>query len=602
MLSDPGNPQSGSSQFVIYTGTPLSTLDRSPAGERAYALRPLLRTSVEAPRASCAGHRTGEARCERLDPTDSPTTPCRRPCGSGPGNGHGVRRQRGSSPRTDRGFWLEERADCPARLVLLLRDGSADPAFRSLGRLGKVLRVEPEHVTGGRDRVNCVLGTLTRGSWTGHRGFVGVGGSFAQDQAVALSTSAILGSAGGKLSVVCKADHPQSSVHWLKIMAMRVGMLTRINLDNGTKTTVGSGTPVAIIASRNSMLDLPRDMPQTVGQYQAACRQMVGADELHPRDPRPGFSGSTYTDCKLDIGGNRRDIDLLAAITSVDRWRSWTACRQRPEFVDAAVNCTGKSTHPTSISDNVARPITAGITIAGWSIYDSEPHAHTASELPTSPRRVRSYDRGSRVAHEYAMNMTHGFIDVGAGKWVAFDKAEFQGEEAACQLETASDFDRSEEHPWGDVAAQVVHVATSGETFRFRCVAAGATSSNPAQFRAIQLTALRLGSIQNVAMSIARVVTGTGEQSGYYARSRFASTIMSFLLTKSSNELGAQHALEHRAEIRAVLAAPRQDDEMRIKFDRRRRRAVSLVAEATRSSRRFGRVSARSRYPARTRT
>ena len=163
---------------------------------------------------------------------------------------------------------------------------------------------------------------------------------------------------------------------------------------------------------------------------------------------------------------------------------------------DAAVNCTGKSTHPTSISDQRGPLRITAVKLGTLVTYDSDgiPHG-VGSGAPTAMFKTEA--AGSLVN---ATNMTLGFIDVGAGNWMAFAKAEFQGEEAACQLETASDFDRSEEHPWGDVAAQVVHVATSGETFRFRCVAPGATSSNPAQFRAIHLTAFRLGSLQNVAM------------------------------------------------------------------------------------------------------
>jgi hypothetical protein len=93
-------------------------------------------------------------------------------------------------------------------------------------------------------------------------------GNSASRMVMALQVAGTFGPSGGVARFECASQNTGHGFSWLKITAMRLGSLTQRDLDAGTSTTSGSGTPRVIHATQNgtNAISLPKTSFKTIAQ------------------------------------------------------------------------------------------------------------------------------------------------------------------------------------------------------------------------------------------------------------------------------------------------------------------------------------------------
>jgi hypothetical protein len=356
--------------------------------------------------------------------------------------------------------------------------------------------------------VTCVLRASGRAA-NAHRGEVTVAPNFvgAPTQPLALTSRGKFGDTGGKFYLKCAADGGAGEIkaHWIKIMAMRVGTLTTVNLASGNKTTVGSGKPKVIVASHSGPIspggkcspDACQDFweigPVWIGPGAWWLRASATFDTTDP-------GGQVDGRCTFNMGDSADAVETpLDGVTVTRQERSVI-----PVMDTAFSSPTGKWVAAyCDASDDYSPP-------SPW-LGDARITAVQLSTLVTWPRGVAvTYGSGWPKAKFKAATWRHlpdgnwstlSSVPVEAGKWMFLGKPELSGMGAAtCQLLASPDYDQTGigfgENASLSLPFAVVHVFSGPGTATLRCQPVGDLGAGQ-----IRLTAFKLGSLQNIPLN-----------------------------------------------------------------------------------------------------
>jgi hypothetical protein len=323
---------------------------------------------------------------------------------------------------------------------------------------------------------------------------VGSGGSpWPARQPLALSAAASFGDAGGTLSLRCAASHEQPggpvSAHWIKIMAMRVGTLTSVRLADGATTTLGSGSPKAVVGSSGGVVTMPHGTTKTIGRVWLAA----GAWWVRTSFT---FNGNYrgYANCKLVLGTSLGDSATIETgqggplVTVMDA-AAWSSSGRWAKVVCKGGSHAPDPEDPTNeVRDVHLSAVKLGTLViqgprGGSSTYGS---GWPRGKFRTAAERYLPEQQWSTLVS----------VPVEAGRWMFLAKAEVAADApVTCQLTAGSDFDRTALGDWGDstLPFAVVHRFTGDGAARLRCRA----SSSGAHVRGIRVMAFKLGSLQN---------------------------------------------------------------------------------------------------------
>jgi hypothetical protein len=345
--------------------------------------------------------------------------------------------------------------------------------------------------------VRCRLGVATIAGFLGHTGTVKVGHeevSISSRHSIALNTSLNFSSDTGKVALRCAGDEAGASLHWIKIMAMRVGTIGLVDMETGNKSTYGTGGPVAILGERAGPINLPEDVTTSVGKLTLASgRWAVRTSFSLVEDADPFFN------CRLNVNGVSADSQDI----SPDEPRAVIV-------MDTAV----WSTNNIKINVTCHGFQSAGDYTTNEFVRDVRISAVKLGTLTTFDNRGRAYDHGSgqpkawfkAVGPRYLSSrqwMDVAWLDVGAGKWMVLAKAQVaSGTAVTCQLTASSDYDQSATSTFSELALPfgVVHTFAAPGRVRLRCIAPDVATGDSELIRAIRLTAFQLGSLQNVPL------------------------------------------------------------------------------------------------------
>jgi hypothetical protein len=340
--------------------------------------------------------------------------------------------------------------------------------------------------------VICTLGTGARSpTLPAQRGEVHLGpslpdGGFAGlDQTFSLSNGAQFGSLGGRFVISCGADSGGATANWIRIEAVRVGTLVA----NGK--TIGSGAPRVVI----------QDIPSAP----------MALYELSPVGSFDVAGGRWFISASFTIDA------MLLGEAQCELWVD-----RQPQDSSYALQLAGKS---MALLQGVAGTLTRtaiklSIACVGDASYPFQPVAQYIRVTALSLGTLVTYDRyGNAVSlgtgtpkalhvapAPRAITRQTWFpiasLDLSQGAWMVFAKAETSRGPINCQVDELSSFDQValRDAYYGDIGLAVVHKYPYAAKTRFRCIAAGASSTNPAVIRSIKLTAFRLGSLTSVAI------------------------------------------------------------------------------------------------------
>jgi hypothetical protein len=344
---------------------------------------------------------------------------------------------------------------------------------------------------GNASKVTCSFGKASRFVVPRHYGSVLLGGTMN----LVLSEAATFGSAGGKFTIACSTHGNDATAHWIKIVAMKVGTLSRVNMDNGQRTVVGTGSPKAIIASgAGALLDDLDEATEvarltlSAGAWSVRTSFTDGVDYCGPG----AYCEYMYVDCTFMLDGARRDIDRVGTLNQSSMVvMDGVVSSSNPQV--AKVDCTGRSEYPPYYSEQAVSDVRITAVKLGTLVtYDQDGYPHVQGS--GTPKAVyRAFDARSLTN---TATLIFGRLDLEAGRWMALAKA------VDARLDAGSDFDISvvSHTKYRDFPAEVVHQFASLGYVAFSFHAPYATSGDPVLIRAIHITAFKLGSLQNVAL------------------------------------------------------------------------------------------------------
>jgi hypothetical protein len=351
----------------------------------------------------------------------------------------------------------------------------------------------------GASNVTCSFGKASRYVVPRHYGHV----LLSRTSNVVLSEGATFGSTGGKLTVACSTDGFDATAHWIKIIAMKVGTLARVNMNNGQRTVVGSGSPKAIIASGDGA------SLEDQGEATEVARLTLSAGAWSVRTSFTdtvvycgygSYCEYTYAECTFMLDGARRDIDRVGT-HNVSSMIVMDGVMSSSDPQVAKVVCTGRTEWPDPffydpqyVSDVRITAIKLGTLVT----YDHDGYPHVQGS--GTPKAVyRAFDARSLTN---TATLILGRLDLEAGRWMTLAKAEADDTPVDATLDAGSDFDISvvDDTEFKDLPAEVVHQFASLGYVAFSFHAPDATTGDPVLIRAIHITAFKLGSLQNVAL------------------------------------------------------------------------------------------------------
>jgi hypothetical protein len=339
--------------------------------------------------------------------------------------------------------------------------------------------------------VHCALGTISLSTgWAGHQVDVTLGGK-AVMQTVSLTTSVKFGSYGGYLSLGCsRSSWAAVSANWIKITAVKVGTLTKVNLRTGATSTIGSGSPVAVIGSADASLPLSPTAATTIGRLRLAPGTWwVRTSVQHL------VNNVSAASCSLSVSGARRDNDFITPFAfkqiAVMDGVGWS------DYAQAAVaKCVTKSYQNVTPDQAVSNVRIAALKLGTVLAIDGYGNKTThGSGVPFA-----LYKTSLRFLATSAHTYTLASLVVSPGHWGLFSKADVVGGAVECQILTGFDYDRTSAWFEGDVISEVVRHAPSSEWINFQCQPWTATDQSAVSFDGIHVLALRAGSLTNVAL------------------------------------------------------------------------------------------------------
>jgi hypothetical protein len=345
--------------------------------------------------------------------------------------------------------------------------------------------------------VRCRLGVATIAGFLGHTGTVQVGHeevSISSKHSIALNTSMNFSSDTGKVALRCAADEAGASLHWIKIMAMRVGTIGLVDMETGNKSSYGTGGPVAILGERAGPINLPKDVTTSIGKLTLAPgRWAVRASFSLDEDKDPFFN------CRLNVNGvsaDRQDIspDEPRVVIVMDT-AVWSTTS-----IKINLTCHGFESAGWYTTNEFIRDVRiSAVKLGTLTTFDKRGLAH-AHGSGTPKAAFRAVSERTLSSHQW---MDVAWLDVGAGKWMVLAKAQVASSSAVtCQLTAFPDYDQSATSAFSELALPfgVVHTFAAPGRVRLRCIAPELPIGDSELIRAIRLTAFQLGSLQNVPL------------------------------------------------------------------------------------------------------
>ena len=160
---------------------------------------------------------------------------------------------------------------------------------------------------------------------------------------VALNVVHKFGEHGGKFLLRCRADSTIGTAHDIRIMAMRVGTLTKFSLGNGTSSSTGSAQPEVVHGYRTSSVAMPASNTLTsVATIPLSAGQWWIRADLSVYKTGDGGVSAPYG-CKLQVGDQTDDVtgamDLASDSTMVDLNIAASVTTPRPTLDDVRLSC-----------------------------------------------------------------------------------------------------------------------------------------------------------------------------------------------------------------------------------------------------------------------
>jgi len=314
---------------------------------------------------------------------------------------------------------------------------------------------------------------------------------------VALNVVHKFGEHGGKFLLRCRADSTIGTAHDIRIMAMRVGTLTKFSLGNGTSSSTGSAQPEVVHGYRTSSVAMPASNTLTsVATIPLSAGQWWIRADLSVYKTGDGGVSAPYG-CKLQVGDQTDDVtgamDLASDSTMVDLNIAASVTTPRPTLDDVRLSC--KSLDAAEVRNIRITAVKLG-TLTQVDLTDSS-STISGSGMPMAVHGQRFEAPG--LTTSYA-NL--GSVGLAAGSWMVSAKvSSYSGHTVQCRLRDGVDTDTSyEEFPEFGRTMVMQLASTSFSNFKLRLDCRnplGVDQYNPhrARVRYVKVTALWLATL-----------------------------------------------------------------------------------------------------------
>lgn len=376
---------------------------------------------------------------------------------------------------------------------------STDVASLTLpsGRWVAWAKLYVQNSTTGGAQVTCALAASgSNPNDVDQQGFVRVGSHSGSDvpsaQPLALSAYAKFGSGGGHVTVSCTAGSvygsPVLAAHWIKIMAMKAGKVTTVNMANQATTTTGSGKPVIKMGSMTGPRSIPDKLVTVAKLWLGRGKWWLRASFTVQE------ADQEWTKCKLKVGKHTYD----ATVEQVGQGSMVTV-------LDAAIHQSAG--HWAKIACR-AGPMVS--TYGPQYVGDANLTAVKLGKLQTWGDKTGLYGKGKPRATALADTPAYALANqvwteqdsegLGTGSWMIMAKAHvYSDQPMVCKLTAGADYDQTAFDTWGDltIPLAVVHSFTSWGQAAYSCRPSGTGTTGNSNVR---IMAIKLGSLTNEAL------------------------------------------------------------------------------------------------------
>lgn len=299
----------------------------------------------------------------------------------------------------------------------------------------------------------------------------------------------------GKFILRCRAEASIVTANFIRIMAIRVGTMTKRPLGGGAPTTAGSGKPVIVHGYRNVPVSIPNS--DTLGPVAAmplpAGKWWIRADftvfQLEGTSVPHDFG------CQLEAGDQKDAVFGQVTIdndsTMVD-FNLVTSITPRRTLDDVRLRCRVEG----SFEARDVRITALQLGTVTNKLFTNGSSTTTGSGLPTAMHGQRFL--APDLTTSYA---TLGQIGLNAGKWLVSAKVSaWDGHAVQCRLRDGIDADQAYEEFPSDRRTMAMHIADAGRRSRQLSIACrnplGPSENHPvADIRYVKVTAIRVATL-----------------------------------------------------------------------------------------------------------
>jgi hypothetical protein len=318
---------------------------------------------------------------------------------------------------------------------------------------------------------------------------------------------------GGQFRLYCRSSngHPGTEARFIRLDAVKVDQLVRVDLDTGSTATIGSGDVKAITGEA--------DDPVTLGVASAHGKTTVATMELTPgnwwiRSEMAVHAPSNDVSCAMSVSGSTDNVTVRAegALSTVMDLTSHVS-RGDPHIL--AIKCG------TNVEQGAPPAVVDQVRVTAFRVARLVQHnlgAGTNQSFGTgAPEARSSFANTAYVEVSPTAWSTVGSLGLNANEWLAFgrvgrpvgtpsDDGTVFPDDIQCELfrsPTASDraatiATTAQQMPVNPLIAYVAVSGRGGATLVLRCRTPSDPESDPpyvGRLTRIRLTALRVGSV-----------------------------------------------------------------------------------------------------------
>ena len=350
-------------------------------------------------------------------------------------------------------------------------------------------------------RVTCWLDRVSLPSTDVQRGTATLGEGPDDERSYALSITTSIGAASGAdIEVKCRADLAGSTAHGIRLVAMRVGQLTRVSLPSGSEATTGSGIPRVLQATLPGTVDVPKAAtPQLIARLPLPRGRWWLHVTMTIETAAPPTSGADV-DCRLVVG-TAADTVAGGAVVSPDDDRvmiSLDAAADIDHAASARLRCDQEDA--PGIPDLWARGIKiTAVQVGRLTVADAVAGGASTTTGMGPPVVVHGHRVGQMLLPIPSDTWsTVAQMAVPEGRWLLVGKvvptlaiglAPMQ-----CRLRLGHIIDKAVEYRAQGVGVPFLMVTPAGGagTARLECREPGAFGDEPGGLKEARLTAVRI--------------------------------------------------------------------------------------------------------------